>query len=133
QSAIGPHQELSVPGRFFPRPPAGQGCVNACPQVAAPGPRLANASGRRPSNLDRDSGSIITLSVKSIAISLTVNDGGCLTHNERNTNEIKLTSMYMDDQKRLCGSTQRSAGRPARRSSARRLAKQASQLLGERM
>src|SRR5262249_10734471 len=62
----------------------------ACPQGAAPDPRLANASGRRPSNLDRDRGSIITLSVKSIAISLAVNDGGCLTHNERNTNEIKF-------------------------------------------
>jgi hypothetical protein len=48
QSAIGPHQELCVPGGFLPRPPVGQACVNARPQVAAPVPRLANASGRRP-------------------------------------------------------------------------------------
>jgi hypothetical protein len=48
QSAIGPHQELCVPGGLFPRPPVGQACVSARPQVAAPGPRLANASGRRP-------------------------------------------------------------------------------------
>src|SRR5215475_3543112 len=54
QSAIGPHQELCVPGGLFPRPPVGQDCVTACPQVAAPDPRLANASGRRPSTLDRD-------------------------------------------------------------------------------
>ena len=54
QSAIGPRQELFVPGGLFPRPPVGQACVNACPQGAAPDPRLANASGRRPSNLDRD-------------------------------------------------------------------------------
>src|SRR5882762_4909886 len=47
-SAIGPHQELYVPGGFLPRPPVGQACVIARPQVAAPGPRLANASGRRP-------------------------------------------------------------------------------------
>jgi len=48
QSAIGPHQELSVPGGLVPRPPVGQACVDARPQVAAPVPRLANASGRRP-------------------------------------------------------------------------------------
>src|SRR5262249_40617470 len=31
QSAIGPHQELSVPGGLFPRPPVGQGCVKRLP------------------------------------------------------------------------------------------------------
>ena len=54
QSAIGPLQELSVPGGLFPRPPVDQDCETPCPQVTAPGPRLANASGRRPSTLDRD-------------------------------------------------------------------------------
>src|SRR5262245_11384178 len=68
QSAIGPHQELCVPGGLLPRPPVGQGCVTPRPQVAAPDPRLPNASGRRPSNLDRDEFNIITLSVKSITI-----------------------------------------------------------------
>src|SRR5262249_51864624 len=81
QSAIGPHQELSVPGGLFPRPPVGQICVNTRPQVAAPGPRLANASGRRPSNLDRDE---FTHTVKSpsasTVISLLVNSGGECIH-----------------------------------------------------
>jgi hypothetical protein len=36
---------------------------------AAPVPRLQDASGRRPSNLDRDGGSIVTLKVKSSTIS----------------------------------------------------------------
>jgi hypothetical protein len=40
QSAIGPHQELCVPGGFLPRPPVGQACVNACPQVPLPIPAL---------------------------------------------------------------------------------------------
>ena len=54
QSALGPHQELCVPGGLVPRPPVGQDCVDARPQVPLPIPRLANASGRRPSSLDRD-------------------------------------------------------------------------------
>ena len=40
QSAIGPHQELCVPGGFLPRPPVGQACVCACPQVPLPIPAL---------------------------------------------------------------------------------------------
>src|SRR5882757_5096996 len=44
QSAIGPHQELYVPGGLVPRPPVGQACVRARPQVAAPGPRSQDAS-----------------------------------------------------------------------------------------
>jgi hypothetical protein len=54
QSALGPHQELCVPGGLFPRPPVGQDLRNRLPAGAAPGPHLANASGRRPSSLDRD-------------------------------------------------------------------------------
>jgi hypothetical protein len=44
QSAIGPRQELYVPGGLVPRPPVGQACVRARPQVAAPGPRSQDAS-----------------------------------------------------------------------------------------
>ena len=44
QSAIGPHQELFVPGGLIPRPPVGQACVSARPQVAAPVPRSQDAS-----------------------------------------------------------------------------------------
>src|SRR5215510_1072034 len=44
QSAIGPHQELSVPGGFLPRPPVDRGCVNTRPRVAAPDPRFQDAS-----------------------------------------------------------------------------------------
>jgi len=44
QSAIGPHQELYVPGGLVPRPPVGQACVRARPQVAAPDPRSQDAS-----------------------------------------------------------------------------------------
>src|SRR5882757_2564040 len=40
QSAIGPHQELYVPGGLVPRPPVGQACVVACPQVPLPVPAL---------------------------------------------------------------------------------------------
>jgi hypothetical protein len=40
QSALGPHQELSVPGGLIPRPPVGQACVIACPQVPLPVPAL---------------------------------------------------------------------------------------------
>jgi hypothetical protein len=43
-SAIGPRQELYVPGGLVPRPPVGQVCVDACPQVAAPGLRSQDAS-----------------------------------------------------------------------------------------
>jgi hypothetical protein len=38
QSALGPRQELCVPGGFLPRPPVGQVCVNAPPAGAAPDP-----------------------------------------------------------------------------------------------
>ena len=40
QSAIGPRQELCVPGGFLPRPPVGQVCVCACPQVPLPVPAM---------------------------------------------------------------------------------------------
>jgi hypothetical protein len=39
-SAIGPHQDLSVPGGLLPRPPVGQACVVARPQVPLPFPTL---------------------------------------------------------------------------------------------
>src|SRR5262249_27149612 len=56
------------PWQVFPEAARGSDCVTARPQGAAPDPRLANASGRRPSNLDRDELNIITLSVKSTTI-----------------------------------------------------------------
>jgi len=44
QSAIGPHQELSVPGGWVPRPPVVRVCVDACRRLPAPGPRSQDAS-----------------------------------------------------------------------------------------
>jgi hypothetical protein len=50
--------------------PGDEGCVSPSLAGAAPVPRLQNASGRRPSNLDRDRLTIITLEVKSSIFSL---------------------------------------------------------------
>src|SRR5690349_20905451 len=71
-SAIGPYQELSVPGRFVPRPPVGQGCVKARPQVPLPLPALRTPPEGAPRLRIGMGHSIVTLSVKSTAISLLV-------------------------------------------------------------
>jgi hypothetical protein len=55
------------PGRFR-APPVGWICVNRRPAGAAPAPRLANASGRRPSQTERDSGSMAIFHQMSINI-----------------------------------------------------------------
>ena len=54
QSALGPHQELMCPWRVIPEAARGSGLRRRPPAGAAPGHHLANASGRRPSSLDRD-------------------------------------------------------------------------------
>jgi hypothetical protein len=46
-------QDLFVPGRFTRAPPVGK-VASTSPAGALPLPALTNASGRRPSNLDRD-------------------------------------------------------------------------------
>src|SRR5215470_19215524 len=62
-------QDLFVPGRFARAPPVGK-VASTSPAGALPLPALTNASGRRPSNLDRDGRNIVTLWVKSRRISL---------------------------------------------------------------
>src|SRR5262249_13147629 len=64
-----PDQDLFVPGRFARAPPVGK-VASTSPAGALPLPALTNASGRRPSNLDRDGRNIVTRWVKSRRISL---------------------------------------------------------------
>src|SRR5262245_49201780 len=67
-------QELFVPGGFSPSVARGSVCVIADPQVPSRS-RLANASGRRPANFDRDRVDIAELHAKhKNFLSLLVND-----------------------------------------------------------
>ena len=59
---------------LFPRPPVGQACVIACPQVPPPVPALRTPPEGAPRLWIGMGPSIITLSVKSTAISLMVNE-----------------------------------------------------------
>ena len=68
-TVVGPGR-LIVAGEAARVPPGVGSCVLPRSQVPLPVPRLQNASGRRPSYLDRDRLNITTLQVKSNNISL---------------------------------------------------------------
>jgi hypothetical protein len=61
-TVVGPGR-LLVAGEAARVPPGIGGCVSPPLAGAAPVPRLANASGRRPSNLDRDPWHVVSISL----------------------------------------------------------------------